>query len=338
MRLDVDAEPLVHLRRRERAAAARVALRRAARSDSGPPSRNDIGQAGRRHHAERVAVAARVLDGDQPLVAGDAHAHRAPLRLEDRRVRLVELADAQVAAQPQQVVQMIGVRRDAAAATPRPRRARRRRSARAAPPARAARAAGRGRATAPAHAARPAACRPRTCRSRCSRRAATTRTATPTRVSTSTRSSSRVRSPCSSCFSAGRSKTSCRHSRYVSSTIGKLAYLRATCSRPCAFSRCCQSGVRSPGRRRGISSARAAFSRKRAPKSAVCPTSASTSSSSSSAVEQQQIGRRAARRRPADGTRCRRPTRSTAPRSRATRAAARRPPSPTARARARRTA
>ena len=34
--------------------------------------------------------------------------------------------------------------------------------------------------------------------------------------------------------------------------------------------RCCQSGVRCPGRRRGIRSARAAFSRKREPKSAVC--------------------------------------------------------------------
>ena len=38
---------------------------------------------------------------------------------------------------------------------------------------------------------------------------------------------------------------------------GKLPYLRATCSSDCAFSRCCQSGVRSPGRRRGISSERA---------------------------------------------------------------------------------
>ena len=50
----------------------------------------------------------------------------------------------------------------------------------------------------------------------------------------------------------------------------------------CALRRCCQSGVRCPGRRRGISSARAAFSRKRAPKSAVCPTSCTTSSSISS--------------------------------------------------------
>ena len=40
--------------------------------------------------------------------------------------------------------------------------------------------------------------------------------------------------------------------------------------------------MRSPGRRRGISSDRPAFSRKRAPKSAVSPTSAITSSSTSS--------------------------------------------------------
>ena len=58
--------------------------------------------------------------------------------------------------------------------------------------------------------------------------------------------------------------------------------MRATWSRFCAFSRCCQSGVRWPGRRRGISSARDAFSRKRAPKSAVWPTSPTTSSSISS--------------------------------------------------------
>ena len=38
--------------------------------------------------------------------------------------------------------------------------------------------------------------------------------------------------------------------------IGNEPYLRATWSRLCAFSRCCQSGVRLPGRRRGMSSAR----------------------------------------------------------------------------------
>ena len=145
------------------------------------------------------------------------------------------------------------------------------RAGRAAPPARAARAAGRGRATAPARAARRAACRPRTCTSRCSRRGGTRRTATR---SASRRRRGRARAsrrPCSSRFSAGRSNTSWRHSRYVSRMTGNEPYLRATWSSDCAFSRCCQSGVRSPGRRRGINSARAAFSRNRAPKSARLP-------------------------------------------------------------------
>src|SRR6266508_1993654 len=62
---------------------------------------------------------------------------------------------------------------------------------------------------------------------------------------------------------------------------GKEPYLRATWSRPCAFSRCCQSGVRSPGRRRGIRSARPAFSRNREPNSALPPSSVITSSSMS---------------------------------------------------------
>ena len=89
---------------------------------------------------------------------------------------------------------------------------------------------------------------------------------------------------------------------------GKDPYFFATWSRLWALSRCCQSGVRSPGRRRGISSARAAFSRKRAPKSAVPPSSpmirSSTSSGSRTAARSG-----AARRRPGSGTRSRRPTR-----------------------------
>ena len=56
----------------------------------------------------------------------------------------------------------------------------------------------------------------------------------------------------------------------------------ATCCRSCAFSRCCHSGVRCPGRRRGRSSARAAFSRKRPAKSGLCAIRSSSRSSSSS--------------------------------------------------------
>ena len=62
-------------------------------------------------------------------------------------------------------------------------------------------------------------------------------------------------------------------------------------SRRLRLRRCCQSGVRWPGRRRGIRSARAAFSRKRAPKSAVPPSSPTTRSSSSSGPNE-QLGER----------------------------------------------
>ena len=59
----------------------------------------------------------------------------------------------------------------------------------------------------------------------------------------------------------GTSNTSCRHSRTVSSTIGNVPYLRATDSSWAERCRCCHSGLRRPGWRRGSSSARAAHSR-----------------------------------------------------------------------------
>src|SRR5665647_3637723 len=90
---------------------------------------------------------------------------------------------------------------------------------------------------------------------------------------------SRRAMPPSTSRRAGRSKTSARHSRYVSTRIGKLPYRLATPSRSAARWRCCQSGVREPGRRRGRRSARAAFSRKRAAKRAEPPTAATTRSS-----------------------------------------------------------
>ena len=63
--------------------------------------------------------------------------------------------------------------------------------------------------------------------------------------------------------SAGTSNTSCTHSRTVSRTIGKVPYRAATASRCADRCRCCQSGERRPGWRRGSSSARAAHSRNR---------------------------------------------------------------------------
>ena len=58
--------------------------------------------------------------------------------------------------------------------------------------------------------------------------------------------------------------------------------MAATCCRSCAFSRCCQSGVRWPGRRRGSSRPRAAFSRKRAANSGAGADPARTTRSSTS--------------------------------------------------------
>src|SRR5438067_6088888 len=59
--------------------------------------------------------------------------------------------------------------------------------------------------------------------------------------------------------SAGTSKTSRNTSRYVSRMIGNEPNREATCSRSYARLRCCQSGVRRSGRRRGRSSARGGF-------------------------------------------------------------------------------
>ena len=280
LRVDVEAEPRRHLGSRERPAPAGPPLRRAS--------------AGIRHRleehagspdggidAERVAVTARILGCREPLLAGDANADRAPLRLEDRRRaprRTRRSSRSPRRRSSRGAFRILG--RGASDAPPR--RAPPGRSARAAPPGRAARAAGRGRATAPAHAAPRAACRPRTCTSRCSRRGARTRRATPSR-SRRRRGRARARAAGRAAASAPAGRTRPAGTRGTSR--GRSGSSR-TCARPasspCAFSRCCQSGVRSPGRRRGMSSARAAFSRKRAPKSARRPTSASTRSSSSS--------------------------------------------------------
>ena len=157
-------------------------------------------------------------------------------------------------------------------------------------------------------------------------------------VSTSTRSSCRVFSPIRSRFSAGRSNTSCRHSRYVSRMTGNEPYRRATWSRPCAFRRCCQRGVRWPGRRRGMSSARPAFSRNREPKSAVTLSSPITSSSISvGSTISSSIGGGRVRVREVDRDPVVGPERLHLETERIAQAG-RRSPSPTARARAHRTA
>ena len=63
---------------------------------------------------------------------------------------------------------------------------------------------------------------------------------------------------------AGKSYTSCRHSRAVSNKRGKFLQVRAAFNSCAAFTRCCQRGTRLPGRVRGRNSDLAAHSRNRA--------------------------------------------------------------------------
>ena len=128
------------------------------------------------------------------------------------------------------------------------------------------------------------ACRPRTCTSRRSRRGARPRTARPTASRPRRRrpAASRCRAAASGAPAGRRRPAGTRGrsrarsgrpdtgARPGAGTAPSAAAARAACARP--------------GRRRGISSARAAFSRKRAPKSALWPTSCTTSSSTSSAA------------------------------------------------------
>ena len=81
---------------------------------------------------------------------------------------------------------------------------------------------------------------------------------------------------------AGISNTSRMHSREVSSSIGNVGYLEATCNRLWARWRCCHKGVRWPGLRRGRSNARPLISRKRDANIAVPGRWATMSSSTSS--------------------------------------------------------
>ena len=242
-RLDVAAEALVRLRRRERPASARVAqdelLERL-----GAALEEDVGQPAGRHHADRVAVAARVFGRDQPLFAGDANEQRTPLAQQRLREALVVLALAQVAAQAQLVVQLVGVARGAAQlrldllersgveqvaqlllpeqlaqeiAVERQRL----------------RAPFGGRRVVLVHVA-----------SRCSRRAATREYGDADAVSTSTRSSSRVRRPLQEPLQRRQVEHVLQALAVGLEDDRERAVPRATCSRPCAFRRCCQSGVR----------------------------------------------------------------------------------------------
>ena len=88
--------------------------------------------------------------------------------------------------------------------------------------------------------------------------------------------------PRASRTSDGRSYTSCSTSRRVSRITGNIGWPRATSSSAAERCRCCHSGMRVPGRSLGMSSDRAAHSRKREANSADPPTSSVTICSSSS--------------------------------------------------------
>ena len=111
--LDVDPEALFRLGCRERPAPLGVAQDQPAQRLLAS-FEVDIRQTRRRHDPERIAIAARILGGDQALLPGDSHSQRSPLGLEHCRLRLVELTDAEIAAEAEQVVQLVGVARVAA--------------------------------------------------------------------------------------------------------------------------------------------------------------------------------------------------------------------------------
>ena len=179
-----------HVRRRERAVGAGVAPHQV-RHGVGRFLEQRLGQALRQRRAQRIAIACRIFDGDEPFLAGHAHAQDAPLgeELGDGRLREVrcraraQLLARQVAQPQQQIVHGVGrtrveplrqalqrrVRSPPAPRCPRGRAARLRRSAHAA---------ATDRPTAPGPAVRPAARHRRTGSWRRSRRGATPRTAT----------------------------------------------------------------------------------------------------------------------------------------------------------------
>ena len=187
------------------------------------------GQSGRQREAERVAQPRRVL-GRRVAGAGRDHA---PLRdqLGQPRFRIFRRAGARArrgrAARDRRAGH--GDRRRcgragsarAAATRARAPRALRDRAAPGAPRHRADRAAGRGRARVRRRGAPRAARRLRTCTPRSSRTAATARTGTRAWSRPERHAPSGERMSASTSRSAGRSNTSRRHSRVVSSSIGK---------------------------------------------------------------------------------------------------------------------
>ena len=111
-RLDVDAEVLVRLGGRERPTALREASDKALQRII-PALEERLRQTARRHRAESVAVTARVLGGDEAVLAGDTHGDRPALGEQRVRKRSVEISRPKVAAPPQDVVQLVRIARRA---------------------------------------------------------------------------------------------------------------------------------------------------------------------------------------------------------------------------------
>ena len=107
---ELEPEAVVRLGGREGAAAFREAEHELAERVRAAVE-ECLREPARRHHAERVAVAAGVLGRDQPLVAGDPGRERTALGEQDRRLALVVLVRAQVTAAAEHVVQLVGVAR-----------------------------------------------------------------------------------------------------------------------------------------------------------------------------------------------------------------------------------
>ena len=91
----------------ERPAAAREATQDPAQRVL-PALQIGVGEPRRRHRAERVPVAPRILGGDQVLARGESHTHRTTLSLECRGQLLVELTGDKVASAQEQVVKLVG--------------------------------------------------------------------------------------------------------------------------------------------------------------------------------------------------------------------------------------
>src|SRR5947208_16561221 len=108
--LDVAAEPLVRLGGRERTASARV-TREELLERFGAALEEDFRQTARRHHADGIAIAAGILGRNQPLLSREADEQRAALAQERLCEALVVFTLAQVSAQAQLVVKLVGVPR-----------------------------------------------------------------------------------------------------------------------------------------------------------------------------------------------------------------------------------